>query len=115
MSFQAMHRKFALSFALLGLWAAFVFTPALAQEELNRRPKSKVMPSYPELARRTNLSGVVKVLVTVAPNGSVKDARLMGGHPVLAAAALEAVRKWRFEVAPQDSTGVVEFRFSPNQ
>lgn len=115
MSSQAPHRKFALSFALLGLWAAFGFTPALAQEELNRRAKSKVAPSYPDLARRTNLSGVVKVLITVAPNGSVKDARLVGGHPVLAAAALDAVRKWRFEAAPQDSTGIIEFRFGPNQ
>jgi len=70
---------------------------------------------YPELARRMNISGVVKVLVTVSANGSVKDAKLIGGHPVLANAALEAVKKWRFEVGPQESTGIVEFRFDPAQ
>jgi TonB family protein len=70
---------------------------------------------YPELAKRMNITGVVKVLVTVAPNGSIKEARLVGGHPLLANAALEAVKKWRFETGPEESTGIVEFRFNPNQ
>jgi TonB family protein len=58
---------------------------------------------------------VVKILITVAPNGSVKDARLVGGHPVLANAALDAVKKWRFEAGPQESAGIVEFRFDPSR
>jgi TonB family protein len=62
-----------------------------------------------------NLAGVVKVLVTVSPNGTIKDAKLVGGHPVLATAALDAVKKWRFEAGPEESTGIVEFRFTPNQ
>jgi TonB family protein len=57
----------------------------------------------------------VRVEVTVAPNGSIKNARLIGGHPVLATAALDAVRKWRYEAGPGESTGVVEFRFDPHQ
>jgi TonB family protein len=62
-----------------------------------------------------NITGTVKVLVTVAPNGSVKEAKLMGGHPVLATAAIDAVRKWKYEAAPEETVGVVEFRFDPNQ
>jgi TonB family protein len=114
-SFQALSRTFAVGLLLVGGWAATQAPLAWGQEELNRKPKSKVAPSYPELARRMNISGVVKILVTVAPNGSIKDAKLVGGHPVLANAALDAVRKWRFEVGPQDSTGILEFRFSPGQ
>ncbi len=60
-----------------------------------------------------NITGVVKVRVTVAANGTVKDATLVGGHPVLAAAALDAAKKWRFESRPEESTGIVEFRFDP--
>jgi hypothetical protein len=45
----------------------------------------------------------------------VKDAKVVGGHPVLAGAALDAVRKWRFEPAAMDSSGVVEFKFEPHQ
>jgi outer membrane biosynthesis protein TonB len=37
----------------------------------------------------------------------------VGGHPVLANAALDAVRKWRFEAGAEESTGIVEFHFDP--
>jgi TonB family protein len=86
-----------------------------AQSDLLRRAKTKVQPVYPELARKMNLVGSVKVEVVVAPNGSVKDAKVVGGHPVLANAALEAVKKWRFEPAAAESTGVVDFKFEPHQ
>ena len=70
---------------------------------------------FPELARRMNITGVVKIQITVATNGSVKNIKLVGGHPVLATAAIDAVRKWRFEAGPQESTGLVEFHFDPTQ
>jgi protein TonB len=82
-------------------------------DEFNRRAKSRVQPGYPELARKMNITGTVKVEVVVAPNGVVKDARVMGGHPVLANAALDAAKKWRFEPAAGESTGVIDFKFEP--
>ena len=85
------------------------------QGELVRRAKSKVAPQYPELARKMNITGIVKVEVVVAPNGSVKDAKVVGGHPLLATAALDAVRKWRFEPAAMESSGVVDFKFEPSK
>lgn len=81
------------------------------QSEIVRRARSKVEPVYPDLARKMNLTGVVKVEVVVAPNGMVKEAKVVGGHPVLASAALEAVRKWRFEPAAVETSGVVDFKF----
>ncbi len=80
-------------------------------EEILRRAKSKVQPAYPDLARKMNISGTVKIEVTVAPNGSVKDARVVGGHPVLAQSALDAAKKWRFEPAASESTGIIDFKF----
>jgi TonB family protein len=53
--------------------------------------------------------------VVVSPNGTVKDAKVVGGHPVLAGAALDAIKKWRFEPAPVESTGVVDFKFEAHQ
>lgn len=82
-----------------------------SQNEIVRRAKSKVQPEYPDLARKMNLTGTVKVEVVVAPNGTVKEAKVVGGHPVLASAALEAVKKWRFEPASVETTGVVDFKF----
>ncbi len=106
----------------LGLMTAAASTtllnpmPVVAQqEELTRKPKSKVQPMYPDLARRMSITGVVKIQVVVAPNGTIKTTKVVGGHPVLANAAIDALKKWRFEPASDETTGVVEFKFeSPN-
>ena len=82
-------------------------------EEIVRRAKVKVQPVYPELAHKMNITGTVKIEVVVAPSGTVKDARVVGGHPVLATAALDAAKKWRFEPASTESTGIIEFKFEP--
>ena len=83
------------------------------QDEITRKVKSKVFPSYPELARRMSIAGVVKVQVVVAPNGSVKSTKVVGGHPLLVNAAMDAIKKWKFEPASEESTGIVEFKFQP--
>ena len=85
-----------------------------AQDDLPRKIKTRVAPIYPQLARQMNISGVVKVQVTVAPNGSVKTTKLVGGHPLLANAALDAIKKWRFDTGPDETTGIVEFKFDPS-
>lgn len=82
-------------------------------DEFIRRAKTKVQPEYPELARKMNITGIVKVAVVVSPSGTVKDARVVGGHPVLAQSALDAAKKWRFEPASGESSGVIEFKFDP--
>ena len=82
-------------------------------DEIVRRARSKVQPIYPELAHKMNIAGTVKIEVTVAPNGTVKEARVVGGHPVLASSALDAAKKWRFEPAPTESTGIIDFKFEP--
>jgi len=104
-------------FALLTLSPIIRPMQAVAQQtqndELIRRAKSRVQPSYPDLARKMNISGTVKIEVIVLPNGTVKEARVVGGHPVLANAALDAARKWRFEPASAESAGVIDFKFEP--
>jgi TonB family protein len=103
---------------LSGIVALMIFYPnagrAQQAEEITRKVKTKVSPTYPELARRMAISGVVKVQVVVAPNGAVKNTKIVGGHPLLVNAAVDAVKKWRFEAASEESTGIVEFRFDPN-
>jgi len=89
-------------------------TPAPSQDDppqANRKLVSKVAPSYPDLARRTNVRGTVKLIVVVAPDGKVTSTEVVGGNPVLVQAAVDAVRKWRYESAPQQTHGVVELRF----
>ena len=115
MSRGAIRRWFArvAALALVGV-VVFLPQPGRAQDELTRKVKTKVAPAYPELARRMSISGVVKVQVVVAQNGAVKSTKIVGGHPLLVNAATDAVKKWKFEPASEETTGVVEFKFDPN-
>ena len=67
--------------------------------------------SYPPLARQLKLSGKVRLEVTVSPDGRVKGTRVVGGNPLLADAALEAIRMWRYEVGVKETAEVVEIDF----
>jgi TonB family protein len=86
-----------------------------AREEGSRKVLNRIEPVYPDLARRMKISGAVKIQAVVAPNGTVKDISVVGGHPLLANAVIDAVRKWRFETRPQATTETKEFRFDPTQ
>lgn len=77
-----------------------------------RALRTKVQPQYPDMARRAHLEGVVKIELLVAPNGIVRKAKVVGGNPVLADAALDAVRQWRYEPGPAETTELVELHFS---
>lgn len=81
--------------------------------EAKRRVRVLAKPQYPELARRLNLSGVVKVEVTIEPDGKVKRTHIVGGHPVLAAEAERAAMVSEFEPGPKETTEVIEFKFGP--
>lgn len=84
-------------------------------DQITRKVKSRIAPLYPDLAKRMNVTGVVKVQITVDKNGMIKNAKLVGGHPILANAAMDAVRKWRYESGSDETTGVVEFHFDATQ
>ena len=99
---------------LVALALAFgMLFPVAANADEGRKIRSKISPSYPELARRVNANGTVRLEIQIAPNGEVRTVKALGGHPLLIPAAEDAVRKWRYEPATETTTTVVEFRFSP--
>jgi TonB family protein len=59
-----------------------------------------------------NIQGTVKVEAIVKPDGSVKHTRVLGGNPVFVDAASEAVAKWKFEAAPNETTEAVQLVFA---
>jgi protein TonB len=91
---------------------------ALAQQTVDegkRKVKTKVNPQFSDLARRLNVSGRVKIEVVIASDGHVKSSKALGGHPVLVQSCVDALRDWKFEPAPEESTQVIEFEFKPIQ
>src|SRR5262252_3342447 len=94
------------------LFGASGFAQSGSTDEGKRKVKSKTAPAYPELARRMNVTGKVKIEVVITPDGRVKSTRVIGGHPLLVQACQDAVREWKFVAAPEESTQVVEFEFT---
>jgi TonB family protein len=83
--------------------------PVRAQSK--RQAKHLVTPIVPELAKKLNLTGTVRIEVTIAPDGNVKRSRVVGGHPVLAMAAEAAADKCTFEPGPAETSEIIEFKF----
>src|ERR1700730_9553048 len=84
---------------------------ASASAKSDRKVSTRVAPNYPDLAKRMHMRGVVRIEAVVRPNGSVKSTRVLGGNPVLVDAALDAVGKWKFESAQNETTEVVQLVF----
>lgn len=108
--------KWVLGAMLLAGCCAAIIPAVQAQDggivTLKRKVKSKVVPEYPQIARQMHLQGKVKIEVIISADGRVISTKVIGGHPVLAQSAVEAIKKWRFETAPKDSTETIEMDFS---
>jgi protein TonB len=103
-----MSLKFVSKFLAIALLMAAL--PLVAQD--GRKIKHQVQPVYPELAKQANVSGSVRLQVTVAPSGKVVETKVLGGSPLLIASAEQAVRQWVYEPAPETSTTTVQINFN---
>jgi len=78
-------------------------------EEMQKLLVHKVDPEYPAAARQEKLQGVIVLDVLVGRDGSVLETRALNGPDVLAQAAMEALRWWKFEpYSVQGKPAVVE-------
>lgn len=77
----------------------------------------KVQPPYPPIAKAARAQGAVQVQVTISEDGRVIGAQVVGGHPLLREAALQAARQWVFKPTelsgvPVKVQGVLTFNFT---
>jgi len=57
----------------------------------------KVNPAYPPLARQARIQGVVILQAQISKDGNIENLQLISGHPMLAPAAIEAVKQWKYK------------------
>jgi periplasmic protein TonB len=57
----------------------------------------KVNPNYPPLARQARIQGTVILQAEISKTGDIQNLRLVSGHPMLAPAAIEAVKQWKYK------------------
>jgi len=112
-----MRRFPAVFWALLSCFVAGYAPVGLAQNQpasdTGRKLLKKVDPDYPEMARRVNLAGTVKVYAVVAPDGTVKSVEPVGGSPLLVQSSQKAILLWKFAPASAESRELVELHFYP--
>ena len=72
---------------------------------------TRVEPGYPETLQRLQIGGIVRLAVTISPNGAVENVALLGGNPILAEAATKAVKQWIYSPGPSETTIEVAIPF----
>ncbi len=80
---------------------AFKWSPATNAAELTRvssdqDERMQQERPYPALSRQMRVEGSVLLQAFVAPDGGISDLRVLSGNPILASAAVDAARQWRF-------------------
>jgi len=94
---------------------SFAFAQQGTTDEAKRKVKSRVSPVYPELARRMNVTGKVKIEAVIAPDGHVRSTHVVGGHPLLVQVCQDALKEWKFYPAPEETTQIIEFDLHGNE
>jgi len=110
-----MRRNAVRALLVAGILILIPFHHSRAQEssEGSRKVLNRVAPQYPKIARPFNIQGSVKVEAVIAPNGTVKSLEIKGGHPLLVQSAQDAIRRWRWEPFPRETTETIEIKFKP--
>jgi TonB family protein len=99
---------------LLLLTLAYVGRAEEAAVKDMRAVVHRTQPSYPEIAKRLNLCGMVMVKAAIGADGRVKSTTVVSGNPILGQAASTAVREWVFAPGAEGSV-MVGITFSLRQ
>jgi len=83
-------------------------------EKINRRIIDRVRPAYPQVLKVNHIGGVVRLNATVLANGKVTKVQILGGNPILADSAAQAVMQWRFAPGTSQTEEEVIVDFDPH-
>lgn len=109
---------FALSVGMLLMSSLFLGVIQVARtsaQESDRKVITRVEPEYPDALKKLYIGGVVRVEVQVAPNGTVKNVKLLGGNPILGQSTMKAVKSWKYAPASAEETLTVKLEFDPHK
>ncbi len=81
----------------------------------SRKLVRRIEPVYPATLHANRIGGMVRLKVTIAPNGSVESVELLGGNPILAESAMDAVKQWVYAPGGSKTKTEVTIPFDPNR
>jgi len=79
-----------------------------------RKLVRKIDPVYPQDLKRRSIGGTVKLDLKISANGNVEKIAIMGGNPILADSAAQAVKQWQYAPASASSSLLLNVEFNPN-
>jgi TonB family protein len=107
----------AIGYVNSGTDTAGVKTLAVAERgnDSQRRLITRIEPDYPEILRRLNIGGTVRLKITISARGSVENVQLVGGNPILAEVAANAVKRWVYSSSHSRTTAEIVIPFDPGR
>ena len=110
--------RFSYAIGLLSLCLVMLWPSALSQaqdqpESSGRKVLARAVPAYPPLAQKMGIGGAVKLQVLVSPNGTMKSAEVLGGHPLLVQASIATLSRFKWDAATHETKEIVTFNFHP--
>jgi TonB family protein len=97
----------------LSVLTASIAPAALAQKNQERKIVYRVEPDYPPDLKHAGIGGYVRLEATISSNGSVESTNVTGGNPILAEAAVTAIKKWKYEPVGYQTKAKLVFHFAP--
>jgi TonB family protein len=82
-----------------------------ASNPAERKLITRIQPDYPEVLRRLNIGGTVRLRVSISAKGNVEKVELLGGNPILGESAALAVKKWVYSAARSSTMAEVSVSF----
>ena len=99
--------------ASLSVLTGSIAPAAYAQKTQERKIVYRVEPEYPPDLKHAGIGGYVRMEATISSNGSVESTSVTGGNPILAEAAVTAIRKWKYEPLAYQTKAKLVFHFAP--
>jgi TonB family protein len=100
---------------MFALYIAGGLVPAVQAQRnstSDRKIVSTVKPAYPQTLKNLHIEGLVRLHVTVLPNGNVADIDVRGGNPILVENAVKAVKSWKYAPAASQTIEEVVLNFN---
>lgn len=109
---QMLH-KFATGFRLSAVALGLLIATGGYAQEPGREVIRRVSPDYPPILKTKGIGGLVRLVLVVNPSGTVKRTEVLGGNPILAKAAENALKQWNFSPSATETKEIVTLRFDP--
>lgn len=110
-----MGKRAVVLLGVLMLSAVFGTAQSYETSGAERKVVTRVEPDYPDALKKLYIGGVVRVEVQVAPNGTVRSTKLLGGSPILGQSTMKAVKQWKYAPAAAEETLTVKVEFDPHR